>query len=188
MKCEKCGHNDATIHYVEVINGIKTEHNLCSDCAREMDFGHYSSMFETEYPIGQILSGLLGIPFNSVKDGRSKMDVESLTCPTCHTPYQEFIEKSRFGCPDCYRVYDLLIAGNIKKLHGSDSHVGKRPKHGFTPNISPSEKPNDLAEQLTLLSLKLKEAIDEEQYEQAALYRDEIKALKERMETGNEMV
>lgn len=188
MRCEKCGANDATIHYVEVIGGVKTEHNLCHDCARELDFGQYGAVFETEYPISQILSGLLGIPFGRNLQGADQADLENLVCPSCQTPYREFMEKSRFGCPDCYRVFDLLISGNIKKLHGSDKHTGKRPKYGYTESIDLKDDSMDIAEQITLLNLKLQEAVSEEEFETAAHYRDKIKLLKERMEAGNEVV
>ena len=35
MKCTKCGKNEANFHYMESINGKKTEAHLCADCARE---------------------------------------------------------------------------------------------------------------------------------------------------------
>ena len=33
MLCEHCKKREATVKYVEVINGVKTEHNLCTQCA-----------------------------------------------------------------------------------------------------------------------------------------------------------
>ena len=30
MLCEHCKKREATVKYVEVINGVKTEHNLCT--------------------------------------------------------------------------------------------------------------------------------------------------------------
>ena len=36
MLCEICGENEATFHYSEVVNGNKTEHHLCSECAKEL--------------------------------------------------------------------------------------------------------------------------------------------------------
>ena len=33
MLCEKCNKNQATFHYAEVINGVRSEHHLCSECA-----------------------------------------------------------------------------------------------------------------------------------------------------------
>ena len=37
MLCEICGENEATFHYSEVVNGNKTEHHLCSECAAKTD-------------------------------------------------------------------------------------------------------------------------------------------------------
>ena len=74
----------------------------------------------------------------------------------------------------------------MKKLHGNDTHVGKRPK--FQPSEKSYEKTvayekerEDQQEQLEILQSRLQEAIREEEYESAARYRDEIKLLKERM-------
>ena len=61
MLCEKCRIREANIKYTEIINGVKKEHNLCSQCAREMDFTGYSAIFDGELPLGKLLTGLLGI-------------------------------------------------------------------------------------------------------------------------------
>ncbi len=61
MLCEKCKIREANIKYTEIINGVKTEHNLCSHCAREMDFGQYGAVLDGEFPLGRLLSGLLGL-------------------------------------------------------------------------------------------------------------------------------
>ena len=46
MLCEHCKKREATVKYVEVINGVKTEHNLCAQCASHIDMGQYSALFE----------------------------------------------------------------------------------------------------------------------------------------------
>ena len=56
MLCENCKSREANIRYTEVINGVKTEHNLCSQCAREMDMGHYSAIFDGDFPLAKLLS------------------------------------------------------------------------------------------------------------------------------------
>ncbi len=38
MKCERCGRNDATMHYRRVVNGYETEAHLCADCARALGY------------------------------------------------------------------------------------------------------------------------------------------------------
>ena len=61
MLCEQCRKREATVKYVEVAGGVKTEHNLCAQCAGKLDLGQYSALFEGEFPLGKLLSGLLGI-------------------------------------------------------------------------------------------------------------------------------
>ena len=125
MLCEKCKIREANIKYTEIINGIKTEHNLCSHCAKEMDFGQYTAMLDGEFPLGKLLSGLLGL-----EDDEEETDVRGrVVCPTCGTSFDDFVENSRFGCPDCYGVFDLFINDKIKQLQGSESHKGKRPRY-----------------------------------------------------------
>lgn len=178
MLCEKCKVREANIRYTEVINGVAAEHNLCGHCAREMDFGQYTGLaglFDSEYPIGKILSQLLGVGGNEADDARTK-ELGKLVCPTCNTSYGDFAKNSEFGCPDCYRMFDLLISDKLKQLHGSDTHTGKHPT-GEEDAESILEKPVSVEEQIEILRLKLQEAIGEEDYEAAASYRDEIRAL-----------
>ena len=61
MLCEQCKAREATVKYVEVVNGVKTEHNLCGQCAAKLDIGQYTALFEGEFSLAQLLSGLLGI-------------------------------------------------------------------------------------------------------------------------------
>ena len=49
MLCEKCNKNQATFHYAEVINGVRSEHHLCSECAANTDVSFYSSIFAVSY-------------------------------------------------------------------------------------------------------------------------------------------
>lgn len=208
MLCERCKIREANIQYTEVIGGVKTEHNFCAQCARELDFGPYSAIFDSDFPLGKLLSGLLGV----VGDEEEKKTPQ-IVCPTCKTSYEEFIKNSRFGCPDCYGVFDLLIAENIKQLQGSDIHKGKRPanrrkieamsfqrKRGASGDVQDSadtaentaadtaaeapgtlEAAPDAAEQIRILDARLKEALLREEYETAAKCRDEIRRLREEM-------
>ena len=200
MLCERCKIREANIKYTEIINGVKTEHNLCSQCAREMDFGQYSSIFEGDFPFGKLLSGLLGLGENT---SSREQEMRQITCPTCGLTYEEFLKKSRFGCADCYQVFDLLITDNIKKLQGSENHKGKIPKMrsrsaGFgaesgedagmedMPKAAPAgtqEDGDDTESRLMRLRRQLEAAVKNEEYETAARLRDEIRAIKEEIKT-----
>lgn len=202
MLCEKCGIREANIRYTEIVNGVKTEHNFCTQCAREMDLGQYSAILDGEFPLGKLLSGLLGIQDYD----ESNQEKNSVVCPTCHTTFQDFVENSRFGCPDCYGVFDLFISDKIKQLQGSGNHKGKYPKFqspqerqrkqemetdlaAMDGNGEAKADPKAEAEnQLERLKLRLKEALKAEDYELAAACRDQIKALREEVERHDEMV
>ena len=124
MLCEKCKAREATIQYTEVVNGVRTEHNFCAQCASEMDLGQ-------DFPLGRLLSGLLGLGAGSPKEEK----YAHVVWPPCGTSYEDFVKNSRFGCPDCYEVFDLLISDKIKQLQGSDSHRGKKAKNAGREEI-----------------------------------------------------
>lgn len=191
MLCEKCRIREANIKYTEIINGMKKEHNLCSQCAKEMDFGPYSAILEGEFPLSMLLSSLLGLSDSDAAARQQK--TEEVICPTCGTTYEEFIKNSRFGCADCYHVFDLLIGEKIKKLQDNASHTGKQPKMraGKPPEAAVSSKGEmqfTREEQIRQLERRLKAALEAEDYEQAAVCRDQIRALKEEKQAYDEMV
>lgn len=138
MICEKCKIREATIQYTEVINGNRREHHFCAQCAQEMNFGQQlSSLFDGDFPFSRILSALLGE--ESGKDGE---DYANIVCPKCGTGYRDFLKGSRFGCPECYEIFDILIRDSIRQLQGSEQHKGKIPKYGLRA------APRTLAEEL----------------------------------------
>lgn len=190
MLCEQCKKREATVKYVEVMNGVKTEHNLCGHCAARLDIGQFSAVFEGEFSLASLLSGLLGIQDTEKKDGR----LAGVVCPSCGTTYEDFVEASRFGCADCYSVFGPLLGENIRHLQGSEKHVGKRPGHILRAAVEREERGNgetkerekrDLIrsltkeEQIRLLQTRLKDALRREDYKEAAVLRDEIRGLKE---------
>jgi protein arginine kinase activator len=181
MLCEKCKVREANIRYTEVINGVASEHNLCSQCAREMDFGQHSGLaglFDSDYPIGKILSQLLGR--GAREEENQTRELENLVCPTCNTSYVDLVKNSEFGCPDCYRMFDLLIGDKLKQLHGSDRHTGKCPAGSESLEQEDIlEKPISTEEEIQILRSRIQEAIAEEDYEAAARYRDEIRGLEQ---------
>lgn len=111
--------------------------------------------------------------------------------------FDDFVQNSRFGCPDCYGVFDLFINDKIKQLQGSESHRGKQPKYQRAQETisenneemvpadvlqkagenAAKEQPEGMKE-ITQLERRLKEALEKEDYETAAACRDQIRALK----------
>ena len=203
MLCERCKIREANIQYTEIANGERTEHNYCAQCAKEMDFGPYSAIFEGEFPLGKLLSGLLGVPGEEAEEEKTGQ----IICPTCGTSYDDFVKNSRFGCADCYSVFDLLIHDKIRQLQGNVRHTGKHPKfqkikadpfhltscdqpEKGTADMTPANREeqtlntdaaveNETQLQIRKLEARLREAVRAEEYEIAAECRDQIRALKE---------
>jgi protein arginine kinase activator len=190
MLCERCKIREANIQYTEVVNGVKKEHHFCAQCAKEMDFGVYAAIFDGEFPIGKLLSGLLGIEDDT--EGPDKL--HQIACPTCGTTYDTFVRDSRFGCADCYSVFGPLMEDSIKQLQGSLLHTGKAPAYqkaeslskssGKTRGKSITDETSDDERELSELDSRLKEALRFEDYETAAVCRDRIKELRKGNETN----
>lgn len=190
MLCERCKIREANIQYTEVVNGVKKEHHFCAQCAKEMDFGVYAAIFDGEFPIGKLLSGLLGIE----DDNQGPDKLHQISCPTCGTSYDTFVRDSRFGCADCYSVFGPLMEDSIKQLQGSLHHTGKSPvyqntedegeKGGKTNGKVLVKGVSEEEKELSELDSRLKEALRFEDYETAAVCRDRIRELRKGNETN----
>ena len=193
MLCERCKKREATILYREFgTNGEKTELRLCEACARKMNIGSDLADFEDDLSFGVMLSA-----FFTGQSEEKKVDYDRVICPDCKTRYTDFVRQSRFGCPSCYEVFDVLMRDNIKQLQGSDIHKGKRPKYGLRmrpesearemavnegsekeTSVAPASSPEvERRIQIRGLRVQLNAAVREENYVRAAEIRDRIRAL-----------
>ena len=121
MLCENCHQNEASIHYTEIINGVKKEHHICMDCARRLNFAGMSDSSDAEFPFVRLLTGLLAGNSAQVEDG----PMMHIRCPGCGMTFDEFTMVGKFGCAECYGVFGPLIEDNMKRLHGDSVHRGK---------------------------------------------------------------
>ena len=180
MLCENCNNNEATIHYTEVVNGRRTEHHLCSQCAAQLKLSGYGGLSDNDFPFVRLLTGLLAS--NEGMMSASDQTMEHIRCPQCNMSFAEFARVGKFGCAGCYDVFGPLIEDNIKKIHGDIIHRGKKYKK--TVGIQQDSEEKKLEDEIIKPTMKQREAVELENYELAAKCRDEIKALKERKETN----
>ena len=187
MLCENCHQNEASIHYTEIINGVKREHYLCMECARKLNFSGLGDMSYTEFPFVRLLTGLL-----SAGGGGKELEdspMMHVCCPGCGMSFDEFTMVGKFGCAECYGVFAPLIEDNMKRIHGDSVHRGKKYKSGSGDMpVSGERNDNNLAimkdenddpvETLKELNRKLREAVEIENFEEAAKLRDKIRMLK----------
>lgn len=165
MLCERCKKNTANVFYEETINGESRSYSLCSECASELKkSGEISGIFPFSGFGGihdQLFGGLFGIAEPTVKTRKA--------CPLCASTFSDFQKNGKTGCPQCYKAFGEELKNTIRSIHGNVKHVGRSPKK-FRKN---REKENELKD----LKKQLKAAISNEDFENAALLRDRIRAM-----------
>jgi len=180
MLCDRCHKRTAKVLYTEIINGVKNEQHLCEECAADYtSFQMDKPFFNTDITLNNLLSTLLGAytPNNAKKAGDSRQDI---VCSNCHTTYEEFLQRGRFGCAECYRSFHKELGKTLRGIQGAEVHTGKRPK-GF---LTSTDRMVQGLSEADRLALELQEAIEKEEFEEAARLRDLIRQLK-REEANN---
>ena len=103
-------------------------------------------------------------------------DGNFLACVKCGTTYEGFKKTGKIGCAHCYTAFGEQIAQALKNIHSANVHTGKIPR-------SKSNRFEELVIQRELDESRalLEAAIEKENYEDAARYRDIINALQVQM-------
>jgi len=140
-----------------------TKLHLCEQCAREK-----SAEMEEHFGLADLLSGLADlVPI--VGEKQNAAAEVKLKCSSCGFTFQDFRKTGRLGCPKCYDTFGAQLSPLLKKIHGSDTHIGKTP-------LKKEAVQNKLA-LLSDLKVKLEASVRSEEFEQAARLRDQIRAL-----------
>ena len=85
--------------------------------------------------------------------------------------YEDFRKVGRLGCAQCYQTFRRSLGSLLKRIHGSPIHLGKSPSR----LVKPAKVKTELAE----LKKKLSRAIEQEEFEDAAKWRDQIRRLEQ---------
>jgi protein arginine kinase activator len=160
MLCDICKKNPATVHLTEIIDEQMNELHLCEDCAR-----HKSAAMEQQFGLSDLLAGMADFE----KPNKDDENV-AVKCPNCNLTYADFKKVGRLGCGECYSAFRKYLAPLLKRIHGSNQHVGKSPLKGKTVS-KPGKKKVDLGN----LKAEMQRAIQREDFEEAARLRDQIK-------------
>lgn len=171
MLCQNCGKNEATTHLKRVVNGDTTETHLCQSCAEHLGYGDLFSGFGFE--LGDIFSGLLGENMPLLNSAHEEK------CPKCGYTFSDIAKNGRLGCADCYRkFYDRLLP-SLQRIHGKIKHTGKQASMVLHTPEDKEKAPK--IDPIMKLKEDMQKAVEEQNFEQAAILRDRIKE----MEAGN---
>lgn len=179
MKCDKCT-KKATVHLTEIVDGKVMEMHMCEDCAREQ-----SQHMEQQFGLADLLAGLTDFGKHVPEVQQKAM---ALQCASCGLTYEDFRKFGRFGCAQCYIAFKSQLKTLLKKIHGSNVHLGKiplkvMPIDGVSVAVVPEavvETPQPPMDPIELLRKQLHEAIEHEDFERAAALRDKIHELEGR--------
>ncbi len=162
MRCDICGQREAVVFIHGVgVEGTK-ELKLCSQCARK------HGLEQLQSNIGEILTELFkGISMDNEDKKINVVTKQKEKCHYCGTSIQEVKKSHKAGCPHCWEYFSEI-------LFKSDKHPVHRGRVSYK-----LQQLREQEQQLAQLQQLLQEAILFEDYEQAAIYRDQIKALEQ---------
>lgn len=180
MLCDNCKSREAKIYYTEIIDGCKKEQHLCEECAKKFSsFPMEAPGLSKSFTLGSLLASLLG---GYEEKEEKQVEEQTLSCKNCNMTYEEFLQQGVVGCPHCYQSFKGPLSSCIKNIQGNVKHTGKVPK-GFQ---SKTEQIVHAMSELDILGIHLQQAIEKEEFEQAAKLRDRIRELKEKEEMKHE--
>lgn len=163
MLCNICNEREATIHLTEIAGDKVQKVDLCEECAKQKGVSD-----TTGFALADMLLGL-----GAAQELEQAAGGAGLRCPSCGFTQADFKKSGRFGCPDCYTTFAEGLESLLKTMHKGTRHVGKSPQA--------LQQTRDISERLKLLQKKLAQSIEEENFEQAAVLRDQIKQLTARL-------
>lgn len=174
MLCNKCQKNHASVHMQQFLNGQKVELHLCQDCAFKEANPEMMLSFEN------LLKGFLdaNTKFFSQPNapGKPQPVRPAKACSRCGMTFHKFKTGGRLGCDICYQSFAKEVEVLLKNVQGSTRHEGKYPRR-MGAGIQAKRQVSELRAQLT-------RAIEEENFEDAARLRDEIRGIEQSKDIG----
>lgn len=174
MLCENCHLNDAEVKVVVKGHEGVQEKWLCTTCANGGNPWNENQQIpsqdniEESFVVKQILQHL------AAKHG---LNIDNLTvkeekrCPTCQMTLKDIANVGKFGCADCYATFKDDITDIVKRVQGGQfQHTGKTPYS--------SHRKLAIKKQIEDKTAYLNQLIEIQNFEEAAVVRDEINALK----------
>ncbi len=155
LTCQRCKSRPATVHVTEVVaGGGHAEAHICTVCCQELDW----VPAVPPPPVADLVA-----TSEAVED-----EEESPACPSCGLKFAEYQQINLFGCAHDWTAFAEPVADLVRRWHGAERHVGRRPG-----DAAPAEIDARRAE----LTAELAAAVAGERYEEAATLRDRLRRL-----------
>jgi protein arginine kinase activator len=158
-----CKQNTAQVHLTQIEGDKLKKVDVCEECAK-----HKGLNDSAGFAIADLLLGL-----GASQEMAQASGGEEIKCPACGFTQADFKKAGRLGCAQCYTSFAEGLESLLKTMHKGTKHVGKTPR-AF-------RQTRDLGDRLKNLQKQLDKAVAEEDFEQAAGLRDEIKSTRDQM-------
>ncbi|HEY2082477.1 MAG TPA: UvrB/UvrC motif-containing protein [Verrucomicrobiae bacterium] len=163
MLCCICKEREATVHYTKIDGDKVQKVDLCEECSKTKGVND---------PVGFELADLL-LGLGASKEIEQASGGAEIKCPRCGFTQADFKKAGRLGCSECYKTFAEGLDGLLKTMHKGTRHIGKVPEA--------LRQTRELSDRLKSLQKKLTKAVEDENFEQAASLRDEIKQMSARL-------
>ena len=163
MLCCVCKEKEAKVHLTQIVGDKMQKVDLCEACAAQKGVNDPAS-----FSLADLLLGL-----GASQEMEQTAGGGELKCPNCGFTQADFKKAGRLGCSECYTTFSEGLDGLLKTMHKGTKHMGKVP-HAL-------QQTRDLTDKLKTLQKKLDKEVADENFEQAAAMRDEIKVTKEKL-------
>lgn len=154
MICQSCQVNPATGDFTQIVDGETKKLQLCAECAAEKKIDVHGPLSLTDI--------LFGLGDNQEQAPSATEE----TCPHCHMRKSDFRKTSQFGCPACYETFAGELEPMFRSMHRDVRHVGKVPAAAR------------LGVELESMQRQLDEAVERQDFEEAARLRDAVRELR----------
>lgn len=137
-----------------VVNGESTTRHLCRECLKKYQSENLQNV------LAAVLSALVS---------KSQQQTPDITCPRCGETYAEFQKSGMLGCAECYQAFRKQLTPLLIRTQGRSQHAGRRPPV--------SEEDQARLSKMEELRKLMEAAVSEENFEEAARLRDELRAM-----------
>ncbi len=163
MVCCVCKQREATVHLTQIAGEKMQKVDLCEECAKAKGVNDPAT-----FSLADLLMGL-----GASQEMEEASGGPEVRCPHCGFTQADFKKAGRLGCAHCYDTFAEGLESLLKSMHKGTRHKGKVP--------AALRGSQDLREKIAALQKKLDKAVAEENFEQAAQLRDELKLVKARL-------
>ena len=166
MLCNVCEKNEAKVHLTQMVEGKIRKVDLCEACAKDKGIDD-----PTGFSLADVLTGMEAVQKPQASTSESSSQVE---CDFCGYTQTEFKKTGRLGCSHCYEIFEEGLEQVFKTMHRGVRHTGKVPE-----KLRSSKELQDRSRDL---QTRLELAVEQEDFEQAAVLRDELKVVRDEIE------